>query len=171
MYFSVLVKLSISKDKTQLPDIPFFLPCIRSRRKIWKKVEEGSLARSFFCTTLFQFAQGLMQEQLLPFLLPVRQSHILLRDAIFKEQLTCIVQRNFLNKVQKVFAISFAYRAGKQNPMILQSETFCEPIWHVSQKTVPKCLVESFSHQGRSINNVCLLYKHVISDIPRPDKC
>lgn len=102
------------------------------------------MARPFFFTALFQFTQGLMQEQLLPALLPARHSHILLRDAIFKEQLRCIVQRNVLNKAQKIFAVSFAYRTGKQTPMLLQGENFCEPILHAFPKTVSKCLVESF---------------------------
>lgn len=166
----MLVKLRVSKDKTRLVDIPFFLPCIRSRGKIWKKVEEGSLARSFFFMTLFQFTQWLMQKQLLPALLPDRQSHILLRDAIFKEQLRCIVQRNFLNKAQKVFAVSFSSRTGNKPPSYCRVR-HCELILHASPKTVSKCLVEGFSLQGRSINNVSLLYKHVISDMPAPDKC
>lgn len=74
--------------------------------------------------TLFQFTQWLMQEQLLPALLHARQSRILLRDAIFKEQLRCTVQRNLLSKAQKVFADSFAQRRRKQTPKLLQGETF-----------------------------------------------
>lgn len=93
----------------------------RSGRK-WKK--EGSLARSLFFMTVFQFTQWLMQEQLLPALLHARQSHVLLRDAIFKEQLRCTVQRNLLNRAQKVFADSFAQRRRKQTPKLLQGETF-----------------------------------------------
>lgn len=112
-----------------------------------------------------------MQEQLLPALLHARQSHVLLRDDIFKEQLKCIVQRNFLNKAQKVFAVTFSYRRGKQTPMLLEGEMFCEKILHASPKTVSKCLVESFWLQGRKINNVSLLDKHLISDMPAPDKC
>lgn len=74
--------------------------------------------------TVFQFTQWLMQEQLLPALLHARQSHVLLRDAIFKEQLRCTVQRNLLNRAQKVFADSFAQRRRKQTPKLLQGETF-----------------------------------------------
>lgn len=76
MYFSVLVKMRVSRDKTQLTDIPFFLSCIRSRRKIWKKVEDrgkfGQVLLLHYSVPVYPY-QWLMQEQLLPALLRARQ--------------------------------------------------------------------------------------------------
>lgn len=52
-------------------------------------------------------------------LLHARQSRIPLRDDIFKEQFKSIVQRD-LNKAQKIFAVTFAYKRGKHTSMLLE---------------------------------------------------
>lgn len=80
---------------------------------------------SFLFRTLLEFTLWLTQKELLPALLHARQSHIPLRDDIFKEQFKCIVQRDFLNKAQKIFAVTFAYKRGQQTFTLLEDESPC----------------------------------------------
>lgn len=124
----MLVKLKLTRDKTHLTDSPLLFPAIRSEERSVSKVsiKLQSLARPLFpFRTLFQSTLWLTQKELLPALLRARQPHTPLRDDVFKEQFKCIVQRDFLNKAQKIFAVTFAYKRGKQTFVLPEGESPC----------------------------------------------